>query len=435
MKRLLGIAVSLMLAGATILLFDLVAWFVLPAQYTAFSASYRKTALLGAVAGIPPMARAYPRNYFRADPVLGFDIVPNMRMTHDFEVVPHEIFSNDLGCFDRNQLADFRRAPEYHYFAGDSFTWGYADYDSKFATVWEKQTGRMAAKCGVTHTGQAYQLEKLKRVAAAIGKFPATVFVGFYVNDPGNDEAFPHTTVVSGYQVDTAFLKGGAIVHADVNEVRRVVEQGLRALEAPPGLVSRIRSWLSVYSLSANIANHLLVTTQGALQRDDALAPSQRAIPAPTGPMAGFGNNLYYWYPSDAMKTRYASDPMTAANRAAIQRWAAHARENSYRLVFLLFPPQSDFNDVEFFSQVRGWLDANGIEHLDFARLFADERVKVDDLHWKSNGHWHNGGNRTVGRLLAERYPAGSPAGRPRISTRGGQASVKGSPESVRLGL
>ena len=434
MKSLARIAVPVLLAAATVLLFDLVAWFAVPAGLTAFSASYRNTGLLSSSVGVPPMARAYPRHYFRADDVLGFDIAPDMRMPHDFEASPHEIFSNDIGCFDRNRLADLRRAKEYAYFAGDSFTWGYASYDSKFATVWEAQTGTMAAKCGVTHTGQAYQLEKLKRVAAAVNRFPSTVFVGFYVNDPANDEAFPHTTVISGYQVDTAFLKDGALVHADPGEVRRVVAQSLRQLEAPPSPSDRIRTWLSVHSLSANIANHAWLAGQGLLsaRAGNAAAP---AAPAPSGPMAGFGNNLYYWYSAESVKAAYATDPKTAANRAAILAWARHAREHSYRLVFLLFPPKQSFDDVAFFEQMKGWLAANGVEHLDFAQLFAAGRFKVDDLYWKSNGHWHEGGNRIVGRLLAERYDGGAASARPNKATRGGQASVNGSPDSVRLGL
>src|SRR5207253_978320 len=96
-----------------------------------------------------------------------------------------------------------------------------------------------------------------------------------------------------------------------------------------------------------------------------------------------FGENLYYWYDIDAMKTHYATDPKTEANRAAILRWAGHARENRYRLVLLLFPAKDAFGDADFFASVRGWLDANGVEHIDFARLIHDANLKMDDLHWK----------------------------------------------------
>jgi hypothetical protein len=387
-------------------LFDLVAYFTVPARLTAFTSSYRQTRLLAFTPGLPAMARPYPRHYFRADDVLGFDISPGARAIHEFEVQPHAIFANELGCFDRNYLAALQRATPYYYFAGDSFTWGYADYDSKFATVWESLTGKTAAKCGVSHTGQAHQFDKFKRVAAAIGRYPAIAFVGFYVNDPGNDEAHPHTTVVAGYQVDTAFLKDGAIVHPDVNEVKRVAAEAIGKLDVPPGAIERIKTYVWVYSLSANIVDGVILASKGALERKPAAEGRAAMAPGaqPGRATSRFGDNLYYWYPAESMKSRYASDPMVAANKAAILRWAAHARENSYKLVFLLFPPKTAFDDAEFFVQVKGWLDANGIEHLDLAPLFKQEGLKVDDLYWRSNGHWHAGGNRIVGRLLSERY-------------------------------
>ena len=105
------------------------------------------------------------------------------------------------------------------------------------------------------------------------------------------------------------------------------------------------------------------------------------------------------------MRRGYGTDPATAANRAAILAWAQHAREHSYRLVFLLFPQKAAFNDPEFFASVRNWLDGAGVEHLDFAQLFAREKVRREELYWDDNGHWHSEGNRVVGRLLATRYP------------------------------
>ena len=76
---------------------------------------------------------------------------------------------------------------------------------------------------------------------------------------------------------------------------------------------------------------------------------------------------------------------------------------HSYRRVFLLFPPKFDFN-VDFYAQVKQWLDADGIEHPDFARLLLEGGYKVEDRYWKLNGHWHENGNRIVGRLLSTRY-------------------------------
>jgi hypothetical protein len=404
------IAVPVALVAATVLLFDIVAWFVVPEELTRFSHAYRKTQYLAARPGHPSLVRNDPRGYYRADDQLGFDIRPGARAVYEYGEGPQEVFANSIGCFDRNELDGLRAAPQYHYFGGDSYTWGFAEYDSKFATVWEEATGKVAAKCGVTHTGTVAQFEKFKRVAAAVGRMPATVFVGFYVNDPANDAAFPHSTVVDGYMVDTAFLSGGRIVHPPVEEVKAVVAASVRELEAPMGAVERAKAAVWVFSLTANLADRARIALR------DASAPAATQSPAPkvemppaaagqqVRPTSRFGANLYYWYEPGTMKTSFAGDPRTQATRDAMLRWAAHARQNKYRLVFLLVPPRDSFDDPEFYGQVRGFLAAHGIEHLDFAPLFRSGGYSRRDLYYTRDAHWNATGNRVVGKLLAERY-------------------------------
>lgn len=403
-KRVL---VPLLLAAATVALFDVVAWFVLPPRLTAFAVSYHKPWLLDGGSGWPAMTRGgEPRNYFIADDVSGFDIKPGARATHDFGEYRYEIFANSLGCFDRNEIGAFRAADSYTYFAGDSFTWGFADYDSKFATVWEKATGKLAAKCGIPHTGQAHQLEKLKRVMRAIGKAPATVFVGYYVNDPANDAAYPHTTVIGGYQADTVFDKDGELVRADIAELRRIVEASLRQIETPPSGLERAKLTVWIYSLSANMAWHAAQSLQRVVtQAGGAKGGGASPGPAPARATSKFGGNLYYWYDSRTLKTGFATDPKVAANRAAIHKWIEHARENRYRLVFLLFPSADVLDDPSYFAQMRAWLDLEGAEYVDFAQLFAREHLAAAEMHWKTNGHWNPHGNRVVGRLLVRQFP------------------------------
>lgn len=409
MKWLGRFVLSLVLAAATVFVFDVLAYFLAPASLTAFASSYRRTDLLSGPVGSPLLARAYPRHYYRADPALGFDLNPGARAMHAFGEVANEIFANSLGCFDRNELATLKAAPEYHYFAGDSFTWGYADYESKFATVWESLTKKAAAKCGVSHTGTAAQFEKFKRVAQAVGRFPATVFVGFYVNDPANDAAFPHTTVIDGYMVDTVYLRGDSLVRPDPAELERVVTGSIRELLREPGVVDRVKTAIWVFSLSANMADRALrLAREARAERGTAGAnaggQAGATAPAPV-PTSMFGASLYYWYDTAAMEARYRDDPKVAANKAAVQLWARHARENGYRLVILLFPPKQRHDSIAFFGQVREFLDQQGVEYLDLAGLFREAGLRVGDLYWETNGHWSAEGNRHVGRLLAKRYP------------------------------
>jgi hypothetical protein len=157
--------------------------------------------------------------------------------------------------------------------------------------------------------------------------------------------------------------------------------------------------------------------------RGEAAAPAAQ----PDRPTSRFGANLYYWVERDTLRRNFATDPRVAANREAIEAWIAHARDNGYRLVFLLFPPREAFDDPELFAEMREWLGARGVEFLDFSELFRREALAVDQLYWKvpTNGHWNSNGNRIVGRLLAEWHQASLRARSPSPSSPPGSASPR----------
>ena len=408
MPRLAKLLAPLIIVALTLVLFDLIGYFLVPASYTTFAPCYRNIRLLSPpAAGLPELARNYPRYYHRADDVLGFDITPGARAMAEVDDHPYEIFANQLGCFDRNELRDFQGTKEYFYFAGDSATWGYAPYESKFATVWERETGKLAAKCGVTHSGTLHEFEKFKRTVAVIGKYPKMVFVGFTINDPANDLAYPHTTVIDGYQVDVVFLNDGVLVRPNIDEIRQTVESSIHELEsakvAKVTWFDRLKTRVWVYSLSANIVDHGALAMVNAV-RSRPGSISLHAQGSPSSTMTRFGDNFYWFFSPNDVKTRYAIDPRANASKEAIGQWARQARDHSYKLVFLLLPPKSDFNDVDLFTQVKAWLDVNGIEYVDFAQLFKKAGYKVEDLYWTLDGHWNENGNRIVGRLLSTRF-------------------------------
>jgi hypothetical protein len=126
-------------------LIDLVGYFLLPQRFTASFIDYKSNS---------PQTNL--RYYYKAIPGRGFDIAEHASglFTVDDESFP--IFSNSLGCFDKNDIDAFTTGP-YVYFAGDSYTWGYARYQAKFATQFEALTGVRTAKCGVGHTGTRHQ--------------------------------------------------------------------------------------------------------------------------------------------------------------------------------------------------------------------------------------------------------------------------------------
>ena len=145
----------------------------------------------------------YPNNYFVSHPTRGFDIRPGARGTHSVDGFSYPIWSNRLGCFDREWDS---QSQDYYYFAGDSNTWGYTPFEEKFATIFEERSGVRSMKCGVPHTGQLHQFGKFVEIVRKITTLPKHVIVGYCDNDISNDYAHPHSTVAGGWLVDDVFL-------------------------------------------------------------------------------------------------------------------------------------------------------------------------------------------------------------------------------------
>ncbi len=144
----------------------------------------------------------YPLNvrgeYFRYDPVLGFDITPNFATTtHSFANLSYPVWSNSLGCFDY----PFDGASPYIYVAGDSFTWGYTPLDEKWDKVVERSTGVRTLNCGVPDYGTRQEVIKAKRTLANIPRPPKLIILAHYDNDAGDDGMFPTSTAYHGYVV------------------------------------------------------------------------------------------------------------------------------------------------------------------------------------------------------------------------------------------
>ena len=408
--RRLGRAVSavilrIAIIAASLLVFDLVAYLFLPdiPSVVRIAPDYRHTHdLREGLLSAPEVALRYPRYYHIADDRLGFDIAPGAEglAQIDNRRYQYRVFSNDLGCFSRHQRADYQTERPYVYFAGDSFTWGFAAYESKFATVWEELTGVLAAPCGVTHSGQRHQFDKFKRVVAAIGVMPAVVVVGFDGNDPANDAAYPHTTVIDGYLVDTVFVKNHALVPADRGRLERLVDSRIQDLQRISG--SRrglVVNFLKVFSLSANILNRSLHIGVDVARRL-AITPTSSS---PTGgdPLNESGDDLYTYFTAEDTRARYANDVRADSNKAAILRWRDDASQNGYRLIFLLIPWKEHIGDASYFAQVSSWMSANGVHFINLMPAVTQSGMSREQLYWEFDGHLNEAGNRMIGRYLA----------------------------------
>ena len=155
------------------------------------------------LAGKRPMGFGQPRWYYTATDY-GYDINPNIwpPMRHRFLEGEYPVWSNSLGCFEREPGEDFRPAV---LLVGDSFTWGYTPFPDKWGTVLERVTGVGVLKCGVSGYGTRQALLKARRL---LRRFPETrlVIYTYCLNDLDDDYLYPHFTVLNGYRVNKVLL-------------------------------------------------------------------------------------------------------------------------------------------------------------------------------------------------------------------------------------
>lgn len=211
----------------------------------------------------------YPEGYFQENEILGHDIKPSHPKTEfNWRDSKGLIFSNRFGCFDKNE----KYQQPIIYLAGDSVTWGYADYQKKFGHIIEKELKTNVAKCGVTHTGQKHQFEKLKNWISKTGIIPRTIFVTWLPNDIENDFLYPQSTVLKGKFVDQATIElndDGLPIRRGIPEIDerlKKFEQN-REKESEYTLTSSIIGFLKEYSATANIIRRLLDNVIGTSLR------------------------------------------------------------------------------------------------------------------------------------------------------------------------
>jgi hypothetical protein len=236
-------------------------------------------------------------------------------------------------------------------------------------------------------------------VVTAIGVMPAVVVVGLDWNDSANDAAYPHTTVIDGYLIDTVFVKDRRLVRADRAKLERVVDSRVQDLKAAnSSRRGRVVNFLKVYSLSANILNRALHSSADAARR---MTTKPAGAPTDHDGLSDMGGNVYRYFTPDDTRNRYASDVRAESNKAAILRWRDHAATNGYRLIFLLIPLKESFGDPLYFAQVTAWMSTNGVRFIDLTTAVTQTGMSRDELYWQFDPHFNEAGNRMLGRYLA----------------------------------
>lgn len=365
----------------SVALFDLIAYQLLPRSFDLRLEGYRQAASESDL--IIGGRGSYPKDYFVANASRGFDIGPGRQARHYIQELGfYEIWGNELGCFDR-PVTPADLDPGFVYLAGDSFTWGYAPLDQHFGTLLERQIGQRVLKCGVTHTGQAHQLDKLNEILLKFRQTPELVIVNVFANDIANDFAHPHATVIEGWQIDNVGLvPPDQLISLDAAMLQGRIREKLEHYAQDSGSA---RQWFRRYSISYQLV--LRLTGQQKKKKKRSERPNYRSI--------------YDLYPESGEHPFL--QPIGEPNRVRLLEWKAHAISHGYALLFALIPPVSEAANTEHFSDLRGFLGDNGMQYADFTEYLRDIGITdAGELYWPSNQHFNIGGNLVYAAFLTE---------------------------------
>ena len=390
-RRILALATpQAVIFSVTILVFDVLGYYLLPDTIAFKFYDYRmERSVVGE-------RTPYSRDYFVPHLTRGFDLGSTGTAKHGIPELSYPVWSNDIGCFDRT----WDPVPSgYVYFAGDSFTWGYAAFEDKFATLFEMATGKPSLKCGVTGTGTRHQFDKFREVLGRVRQTPAHVIVSFFTNDIEDDHLFPDKTVVDGWLVQQRFIGfDGGPVQVDETWIRERIADSKPNLKlaCAPDIWTKIKC----ISITANTINAIRKSIVG---RDTRVGEPQVNS---------------FTYRGRELKSReiygnaditnghlaYATNPRAEANRKVVLAWRQHAEQFGYRLSFILIPPAHHYVNTRLFAEVTAFLDAAGIEFLDLTRTFAEGSTSGNVLYWRYDPHFTPLGNRVVAEALVRRW-------------------------------
>ena len=360
----------------TVLLFDIIAYHFLADRIRLLDPKYTRSSRTE-----PYIHRGYPRYHFEQHGERGFDIAPGVEsMAHcPRESEPYPVWGNSLGCFDNEFEPGESKVI---YLAGDSSTWGYTPFERKFGTIADRALkGIRLLKCGVSHTGQLHQFSKFKEILEDLGQPPFLVIVNYSSNDILNDWAYPHSTVIDGYQVETvhAIINDDGTVSRQVEDIEVVAERyaawkkDVERTNLIEFMSGRLQKYSATAVISAAVVDHILSAIRGPRAED-----FYRVVP--------FGEIPIY------------SD-IAGKNRAALQAWNVHASVYGYRLVVSIIPERVHLKEPAMLGDFKEFLSRNNIEYWD-PMGSPDQDGFTDDDYWENDNHFNFSGNARYAEFL-----------------------------------
>ena len=79
--------------------------------------------------------------------------------------------------------------------------------------------------------------------------------------------------------------------------------------------------------------------------------------------------------------------------------------EYNTNLAVVLIPPKSQAGNTRWYEELREFLNANEIRHIDLTEAFADRKIEATDIYWRNDGHFSPSGGDLVATIVIEAFP------------------------------
>jgi hypothetical protein len=354
---------------------------------------------------------AHPRYYYVADNTTGYDIIENFpESIFKFKNYSHKLWSNNLGCFDKEYKEDGRK---YILLLGDSFTWGYTSFEDKWGRILEIILDRRVLKCGVSGYGTKQEFIKAERIIKKTTKKPALLVVGYFVgNDILDDYLFPRRTVVDGYLFRLNIIKDintGEIEHRSEDKIRiafsNFSEYGTEYVPPYP-LIQKMKDFFHHNS----ILYSSLPSFKKRVKRVSLKVPLLKNSIKKGENIAFLMGSEYSWA-AKVWDNHFS-------NLKEFKKFADSIGAKMLIVVIpikeLVYPFLKDTLSLDDLSRhqvkVVNFLLKEGIDYIDLTSLFRKyanqtPRNFLDaehDFYWPFSGHWNIKGNHLAGLLVAQ---------------------------------
>ena len=357
------------------------------------------------------------KNYFYADPRMGYDIrenVPPSKYYETKEIGDYMIWSNELGCYDEPYAGPGGPARAHVLLVGDSFTQG-ATFEGSWGKTLQELTGRRVLKCGVTGSGLRQELLKAEKTIGKTGVAPRLIVVGYFMNDLEEDYLFPPRTVIGGWVATLKRIgdyETGAVAETPYDVKEREVQTWEREGGGAPCRADtparRLGCWLYRRTALYYGARNAVLSGWRAARSVKKTAGS--AVPPYIAwqPVEGRPWLKKAW--EDHLANLNGFKKLAGAQGSKLLVVVIPAREQVYGFLGDAAKAGYPGLDPELPNRfVRERLRRENIEILDLTspfHLHADQtaRPHLDaekDLYYRYNGHWNLNGQRLAGLLTA----------------------------------